>query len=871
MADEKVVVIRLELDTNEYTQKAIDLNKQIKELKIQQSDLKKSNQDTGLEYQRNAEILKRLSKELAQTNKVIDDVTRSNKANAGSNEQLRAQLSVLTYQYNNLSKEERENTTRGKEMQQQVASLTETLKANESAVGDNRRNVGNYAGALKELKAELKLAKDEMVVLADQLGEDSDEFKQAKERAGELNDKIQDISENTKALTGEPIEKMAGSFSLLGDKIRGGDFKGASAQIGSIVKISREMTFKQAIDGLGGFGKSIMQLGKAMLTNPLFLIPALLIGIGVAFYKLKDSIKPIGAIFDAIGDTVDWIVEKFQMFSDALGLSTFAFDKMNQSILDNNEKALKSINDRYDGEIRALQRAGKETVFAEMDKQKAIQKTLQSSLDALKEREKMGKKLTTDELEQQTELSQQLSESYRTTADLWDDYQDRQLEKAKESNDKLKALNDQRENANRQMLKKIEDQEISLIKNDEMRQFAKAVLDNQRAIDDINKSIADKNVKQKALAEQQKVFEAQLTQINNDGNKKRNDDLKSALDERGNIELQRLNMNKQQYMSALENQKLSENMRIEVIQRASDLAQQILEKERQMKLANVDAELQSFEARKQAGESLTESELIRIKNLNEQKDLINQEYNQKEIDDEQAKQDAIDKIHRDSIEKRKQDFEKQIEISKIFLSSLNDLLYIFGANQQQMSDFAKTLALFNIALDTAKAISGVVAMSTEGDPYTYALRVATGIATVIGNVAKAKQLITGTPRQPAIQQFADGGQVLSGRKIELSHGRTMNFGNGDNMIASVKAGEVILNKHQQAMLGGAETFRRIGVPGFADGGLVTRAISSPVENQINAQKQLELAIMNMPNPVVFVQDIAEKTNDVNTVEAMATI
>jgi len=871
MSDEKIVVIRLELDTNEYTSKAIDLNKQIKELKAQQSDLKKSGADTGLEFQRNAEILKRLTKELSSTNKVIDDVTRANKANAGSNEQLRAQLSVLTHQYNNLSKEERENSTRGKEMQQQVASLTETLKANESAVGDNRRNVGNYAGALKELKAELKLAKDEMVVLADTLGEDSNEFKEAQKRAGELNDKIQDVSESTKALTGEPIEKLSGSFGLLSDKIKAGDFKGASAQIGSIVKISREMTFKQAISGLGGFGKSIGQLGKAILLNPLFLIPAMIIGIGVAFYKLKDSIKPISKLFEMIGDAVDWIVEKFQALTDALGLSTFAFEKMNKSIMENNEKALASINERYDGEIRALQRAHKETVFAELEKQKAIQKTLQSSLDALKEREKNGTKLTAEEIEQSTELSKQLSESYRETSDAWARYQDAQIEKTAQSNEKQKALNDERANANREMLKKIEDQEIELIKNEELRNFAKAVLNNQRAIDEINKSKANAQIKQKALAEQQLVFEAELTQINKTGNDKRNADLSDALNERGEIELKRLEMSKQSYMDAISNQKLAEDLRIEVVQRASDLTQQIYNKEREMKIASLDGELMAFEARKMAGDAFTESELIRIQNLHEQKDLINQEYNQKEIDDEKAKAAAIDQIHRDSIEKRSQDFEKQIEISKIFLSALNDLIYIFGANQAQMSDFAKTMTLFTIALDTAKAISGVVAMSTEGDPYTYALRVATGIATVIGNVAKAKQLITGSPRQPNIQQFAEGGKVLSGQKIELSHGRTMAFSNGDNMIASVKSGEVILNEHQQKMLGGAETFQRIGVRGFADGGLVTRTISSPVENQINAQKQLELAIMNMPNPVVFVQEIAEKTNDVLKVEVMSTI
>lgn len=871
MADEKVVVIKLELDVDEYTKRAVDLNKEVKVLNDAQKSLKKSGQETSLEYQKNQEKLRSLKDELRQVNKTINDFTTANKSNAGSNEQMRAQLSVLTMQLNKMSAEEKASTQRGKELQEQVLSLTETLKANESSVGDNRRNVGNYAGALKDLKAELKLAKDELVVLATTMGESSKEYQEAQKRAGELNDRIKDIQENTNALTGEPIEKMAGSFGLFTDKLKAGDFKGASAQMGNIVKVSKEMTFKQALSGIGDFTKSLGGLAKAIIANPIFLIAAAVVGIVVAVVKFKDSIKPLMVVFEAIGDAIEWVTDKLKAFSDAMGLSSFAFEKANQSIIDNSQKARKIVTDNYDAKIRAAQREHKEVVFLEIEKQKAIQKSIQMELSALEERRKVKGKLTTEEIEQQEELLAASSEAYRSISDAWATYQDQQSAKAKETNDKLKAANDQRAADNKAMLRKIEDQEIELIKNAELRAFAKAVLDNQRAIDNINKSKASAQVKAQALAEQEKVFQAQLTQINIDGEAQRKANVSAEINRKKQNDINELQSAKDKEMQLLANQKLATDLRIQVIEQASALTQQIYEKEREMKVAELQGEMDAIESKRLAGELLSEAEILRVQNLKQEIDQINQEYNDKEIADEKAKQEAISQAQRDALIKKQQDFEREIEISKIFLSSLNDLLYIFGANQDEMAGFAKTLALFTIALDTAKAISGVVAMSTEGDPYTYALRVATGIATVIGNVAQAKQLITGKPRPAQIQQFADSGQVLSGRKIERSHGKSMNFANGDNVLASVKVGEVVLNERHQELLGGAETFRKIGVPGFADGGLVAKRISTPVEDSLNATKQMELAMTKMPRPVVYVEDISQKQSDVNQVEVMATI
>lgn len=69
------------------------------------------------------------------------------------------------------------------------------------------------------------------------------------------------------------------------------------------------------------------------------------------------------------------------------------------------------------------------------------------------------------------------------------------------------------------------------------------------------------------------------------------------------------------------------------------------------------------------------------------------------------------------------------------------------------------------------------------------------------------------------QQFAKGGRVgKDGNGLITQSPNIAPQRNGDNILATVRQGEVILNEHQQRALGGREVFRSIGVPGFAAGG-----------------------------------------------------
>jgi hypothetical protein len=70
------------------------------------------------------------------------------------------------------------------------------------------------------------------------------------------------------------------------------------------------------------------------------------------------------------------------------------------------------------------------------------------------------------------------------------------------------------------------------------------------------------------------------------------------------------------------------------------------------------------------------------------------------------------------------------------------------------------------------------------------------------------------------QQYATGGKAVISNIPRQT--------NGDNVLATIKTGEVVLTEDQQAKLGGDRTFAAIGVPGFASGGLVRPYIPSVI-------------------------------------------
>lgn len=98
-----------------------------------------------------------LTKQLTDTNKSISDnnsaikvSTTLLKSQEDSVDALRAQLAKNTKELNAMSAATRNNTDEGKALVTETKEISDKLKEMEKAVGDNRRNVGNYAESIQE-------------------------------------------------------------------------------------------------------------------------------------------------------------------------------------------------------------------------------------------------------------------------------------------------------------------------------------------------------------------------------------------------------------------------------------------------------------------------------------------------------------------------------------------------------------------------------------------------------------------------------------------------------------------------------------------------------------------------------------------------
>lgn len=98
-----------------------------------------------------------LTKQLTDINKSITDNNSSIKVNTtllksqeDSVDALRAQLAKNTKELNAMSAATRNNTDEGKALVTETKEISDKLKEMEKAIGDDRRNVGNYAESIKE-------------------------------------------------------------------------------------------------------------------------------------------------------------------------------------------------------------------------------------------------------------------------------------------------------------------------------------------------------------------------------------------------------------------------------------------------------------------------------------------------------------------------------------------------------------------------------------------------------------------------------------------------------------------------------------------------------------------------------------------------
>lgn len=127
-----------------------EAGKAFKSGSLSQDDYKKAVSDSTKAQVELTKQLTDINKSITDNNSAIKVNTTLLKSQEDSVDALRAQLAKNTKELNAMSAATRNNTDEGKALVAETKEISDKLKEMEKAVGDNRRNVGNYAEIIQE-------------------------------------------------------------------------------------------------------------------------------------------------------------------------------------------------------------------------------------------------------------------------------------------------------------------------------------------------------------------------------------------------------------------------------------------------------------------------------------------------------------------------------------------------------------------------------------------------------------------------------------------------------------------------------------------------------------------------------------------------
>jgi hypothetical protein len=910
--EDKTILLKIELDTTSLTEGAKKAEDNLKKLVPELEKIGKESGKNTLEYKKlNAEV-KANQKTLTDNATALQKYESLQKQNNGSLKEMRSLLSAAKVAYAELTKEERENSEIGGKLVKDMNDLNEELLQAEKEYGTHTRNVGNYAGALTDLKAEIKSLKGEMAGL----DAGSEEYQKLANRAGELNDKLKEVNENTKANTGGTgFEKMSNNLGLVKDDLMNLDFAGVSEKMKQMAVISKSMTFSEVLGGLKNMGSALLSLGKAILTNPLFLMVGALVAIGGALKMWNDSVnnqavkaqenhtKSIEATVAAmrkLNDNISEIDELFIRRAELEGKSAKeigdlrikAFKdehKRELEIRDENYKLLASLGKQLrlaDTEeernslkekINSTKEANEEIyqndlLFGtklynlQLEVNKSIEDENQANIDKIKsqnetaynERLALARKIRDIQLSE-LDLSLQneravIEANYKFLEDSAQGNAQHLLDIERNKNNDLKVIDD-----------KEKQQRLDRIKEDFDRQVTDAK-GNKTLITEINKlreeelEAIDIEYKNKSI-ERQTTYNNKLKELN----KTRAENERKTAEETELIDAELFALKTKgtdQEIYATLNLYAIKKKQIEAAgKREIELTNAVgkekerIEKETQLKLQ----QLKDATFNKSVDQAKKETELTKEEKKNLAINIINSATqladSLMQISRNQIQQEMNEEKDKfDAKQKALQDQLDQGIISQAnFDSQMSALNSDYQAKEKELKMKAfnsnKASQLINATIATAVGVATALGTPLIGP-------ILAGIAGALGAAQIAIIASQPTPK------FAKGG-ILNG----ASH----NNGGIPTPYGELEGGEAVINKRSTRLF--TPLLSAINEAGggvkFANGGVLQPMVNS-VDSSFQMQNMIIQSLRNMPNPIVSVQEIIGVQNRLTSVVDRAT-
>jgi hypothetical protein len=275
-------------------------------------------------------------------------------------------------------------------------------------------------GGVQSLKAELRSLKASLAEATDPAQMDA-----LAQRAGDVADRIKDANDQVNVFaSGSKFEQISNSFGGIKDSLMSLDFEEASGKAQTFAKtlgnlnaadISKSM--KGLTSTITTMGGAFVKLGAQILTNPIFLLAAVIIGIVVAIGVWLNKIGLLKKAIDIVMYPLNLLIDAFKSLTDWLGLTSYAAEENARTMEKANEKAFKSsekrteqISDQYDLEIARAKAAGKDTTKLEMEKSTAITNAAKNRLKSARDEYNEIKNLTDkDSVERRKKLAERIA------------------------------------------------------------------------------------------------------------------------------------------------------------------------------------------------------------------------------------------------------------------------------------------------------------------------------------------------------------------------------------------------------------------------------------------------------------------------------
>lgn len=852
-----------------------------------------------------------------------------------------------------------------KKLNQERAREIKLIDANSNSMNALRQEISKLNAERNELDTGTLEGKKRFDELTQTLKGYNETINSASKESGNFKDNIGNYSESVKEAINET--------SVFGVKI--GDSANFANDLGSKIK---------------GTGKAFLEFGKVLLSNPIFLLAAVLAAVVGAFLstekgikKLEVALAPLKAVFNGIYSAVasfgEIVFKVVELMSDGFGAVADLFGA-------NSKGAKQLVKDLQDVEAQqvkieatvAKQKADAEKLRTIRDNERLSDKErLKSSEDLLlklKERESteigfLNKKIALAQRELESipenlrtqqqidkvlllqkekqeaieDIAGQYTEQITSQKGILDQINERlitQIEtqlrldlatgKVREDsieqlNSEIKAIEKRAQVQKSNVTDLVELANIERVKNAEIAEKRKAFAEAQQSQfeefqekqkeardkalqDDIARLdllLAQTDLTQESSLEtfskvtkRKAEIEIETTQATADQSALiRFNALKEIENKNEEFRQKELGAEKEQAQKIAEYNKLESeaiqrqtennlNFRIEALAEENELIQSSLDEE----LARITT---SFEQKRSLLNTYSQ---IEVENLESQKELklslldeeLNKAFELYELDSEQfaefsqtnnqARLEALSEyernvndIKRSAYEQNKQinELEAQSEINKVktIAGLAGTVAGALGAETQAGKIAGAITAQINAGITasnvfrtlTSIGVPAPFAFAGAGAAFVLAQKFGAEIEAINTGVQK-----TATAINPALQ-FASGGKVPFGFELPYSTPQ------GDNTLALVKPGEVVLNKSQQFALGGDSTFANIGVKGFASGGLIeSQNTIANIQNSVEFS-QIARAISKMPAPVVSVVDITKQANKVRVKDSVATL